>query len=208
MSREQFDKSDPLTSVENPDTPRINAALDATVADDGITFLNVVREGRKLERDLAKARDRMANAELDRDAHAEDSRQKDERIARLVAASRPSQLTQEPMAWMITPPRGNKSLTFQDASKPEFWLDGKVADGYAITPLYAAPQSAPSPLATMRHERPEAKACALLLEWVAEGKNGMPDEGTLDDAVTFARQAVGQIEVSLAVSTQLPKEPK
>lgn len=33
------------------------------------------------------------------------------------------------------------------------------------------------------------KAAALLLQWVEEGKTGMPNEETLADAVTFAQLA-------------------
>jgi hypothetical protein len=35
-----------------------------------------------------------------------------------------------------------------------------------------------------------AKACSLLLEWVAEGDRGMPNPDTLADAVTFAKLAL------------------
>lgn len=42
----------------------------------------------------------------------------------------------------------------------------------------------------MPEERPEMKACALLLEWVEQGKQGMPSAETLADAVTFARLAL------------------
>jgi hypothetical protein len=41
-----------------------------------------------------------------------------------------------------------------------------------------------------QEERPEFKACALLVEWVEQGKTGMPNADTLDDAVTFAKLAL------------------
>lgn len=51
----------------------------------------------------------------------------------------------EPVAWLVerdehTDGYGERrTLTFKDASNPNFWIHGKVAPGYAVTPLYAHP---------------------------------------------------------------------
>ena len=42
------------------------------------------------------------------------------------------------------------------------------------------------------------KACALLLQWVEESKDGFPDETTLADALTFARLAKKEYEQRVA----------
>jgi hypothetical protein len=62
--------------------------------------------------------------------------------------------------------------------------------------LYALVQALESARSATRlpEERPEFKACALLLEWVEQGKGGMPNEATLNDAVTFAKLAISSTE--------------
>lgn len=45
-------------------------------------------------------------------------------------------------------------------------------------------------VAHANQDTPAHKACALLLEWVEQGKRGLPEAQTLDDAVTFAQIAL------------------
>ena len=55
-------------------------------------------------------------------------------------------MNSEPIAWMvrrdenITKGVGKEiQLTLMDATKPEFWLKGKIAKGYEVFPLYTHP---------------------------------------------------------------------
>ena len=55
-------------------------------------------------------------------------------------------MNNKPVAWMIrrdeniTKGVGHEmQLTFMDATRPEFWLKGKVAKGYTVYPLYTHP---------------------------------------------------------------------
>ena len=52
----------------------------------------------------------------------------------------------EPAAWLVENPQGVVSVTLKNAQAPEFWIDGKIAEGYKVTPLVPAVVSAIAPI--------------------------------------------------------------
>lgn len=73
----------------------------------------------------------------------------------------------------------------------EFYADGEVQteEDQVNAARFVKVWNAYPKLVERLQEGPAHKACALLLEWVKQGENGMPNPDTLADAVTFARLA-------------------